>query len=1081
MLLQYSRPIPEGNKSPTRQSLGEESDDSNSPPLASHVSSRSSLQEGDLLGAARKGNQNPQIHPSKGLGTTFDLYDSAKLEQAHREYVQTLNDQHHEVRVRQELETQQLAQRNSVLSEQNMKLHDALAQSQARANSNHSSKHSHRSPSPTHKPSKSIKIGPGKRTQSVASSRMTHRSVTKEEVGQIVTDTLNKSLPALLGEAFKITFPHLLQSSAVVTPVEVAPAEGATSPSLARSVQSAPPGDFQVPAVQVTKSATSVGGVGGSHGPPGKVQKGATLPLSAASLVRGKKSLVTHMSTVPEAREQSSSASNPRQNPPPLPTPQTSKTQLQPPKSNPNSYNSNAKPKQNTITYKSKAIVQDTTNFPLSPGNPIIAPLAPTPTYHVPIGTKHEQSQYLTPQNLARVDSWAQQDALVNMGTIPPSQAASVKHNRTAASNHTHLTEGGHSVTSSEARANMVKHEELNALNELLKRPTHSPPASARPKPRPQPNPVINPPAFNIYPPSVTQVSYANDAPRKPSSKVVIPPLKQARHSNPPSHSSPPSSPPPKTSKKAKDSKQTSSGHSNKKTNCPPEPPAQGQAPAKSGKKQQKKNPSSHGSGSSSSSSTPSKDQNPAPPPMAGGGEDAYTMLAKAILNLSDKPSKVHLDRFKMNYHCQLPHVRLDKGERTTSTVVIKTFVKARAVEAAAELAASRKPVSPEDWHSYFKFHLVHLDNALQEEMQEMLKEHPVQDPKVFWKMVFKVILPVHLSIPACTQAMEEYMPWHEPVGILRWAAVLTALLEHLSYLRHKRGMEKDLHIAETRYHHLQRMIQLCPLQPNMQLDTAFTAYQVDISTAMDKDEEITTSMYNAASTAFIKYLTQKWAKYSCFDTFGHRLVQGDIAPTQVPVTHTPPPLRATPSPPVSPKPAARASPAPPPPTYQQVVVEGGVGPGPLGQVRAFTPGPPGRKLSCREKHPIKDEPYLFPKVAPTGLTRTWPWKMYTCPNDPVKERWPCSYPPPEDCTDKRCQHYGDWLDVQNVCTYCLSPDHKRPGCEKYTLNMEKGTTRRKAEEAAKALGGQAQPQAAQVTGVPSNSALVTPTQVMGN
>jgi hypothetical protein len=40
--------------------------------------------------------------------------------------------------------------------------------------------------------------------------------------------------------------------------------------------------------------------------------------------------------------------------------------------------------------------------------------------------------------------------------------------------------------------------------------------------------------------------------------------------------------------------------------------------------------------------------------------------------------------------------------------------------------------------------------------------------------------------------------------------------------------------------------------------------------------------------------------------------------------------------------------------------------------------------------------------------------------------------PPPPEAEGMGCEYYGDYLDLQGLCTYCLSNEHKKDTCAKY-------------------------------------------------
>jgi hypothetical protein len=233
------------------------------------------------------------------------------------------------------------------------------------------------------------------------------------------------------------------------------------------------------------------------------------------------------------------------------------------------------------------------------------------------------------------------------------------------------------------------------------------------------------------------------------------------------------------------------------------------------------------------------------------------------------------------------------------------------------------------------------MEATLQEEMLRQLARVHVQGHNQFWTMVLKAVLPMHLAVQVCEQALAGYMPWHEAIGIVRWAEVSTAMLEHIAMLRHKQGQDKDMFMAETKYLSLNNMVQLCPLHANQRLNAVLDVMKMDITKAMIKGKVISWTLYEEVSTCFVDHLEEQWAMYSCLNTFGHEVVTWDIAPIVLPGSQG----RVTPAPkPSAPRAAspidkATAEPVNPLPTstYSHVVVEGGAGDAVPAYLRAFT------------------------------------------------------------------------------------------------------------------------------------------------
>jgi len=185
----------------------------------------------------------------------------------------------------------------------------------------------------------------------------------------------------------------------------------------------------------------------------------------------------------------------------------------------------------------------------------------------------------------------------------------------------------------------------------------------------------------------------------------------------------------------------------------------------------------------------------------------------------------------------------------------------------------------------------------------------------------------------------------------------------------------------------------------------------------------LTEELYQTANKGFMRHLTKWLNKYTYQLTFGQ-----SQAGIKKPPANSPPDTNTTinhihtPAPdnkPDTPKDSG-------PPSYSQVVTEGG----------AAGPANPKTHIPAADKvlrYP-QDKPPPLDKIAPTGKYRTWHILQKTNPQG--GPRVLCADPPPAECTDNRCLYYGDWLDVQNICTYCLSTEHQKPDCQRHKLSV---------------------------------------------
>jgi hypothetical protein len=392
----------------------------------------------------------------------------------------------------------------------------------------------------------------------------------------------------------------------------------------------------------------------------------------------------------------------------------------------------------------------------------------------------------------------------------------------------------------------------------------------------------------------------------------------------------------------------------------------------------------------------------------------ALQELAKAIS--SQVQDKAHpVEKFKMNNYFQLKQVRISKGERITTPFILKTLSNVKTIDSAASKASNRKPQTANEWHTYLKFHLAHLEDSLHEEMSAYCQENDFHNAADFWTQVYKKVFPSDIALDAFDKALTSYMIWSEPLGFERWQAITNIMLTHKAHMKGKLPTEVPIYIAEGISQQLQRVVRACPEQQSATLFKDYTSTYSDILNARELCHPVTKEMYTTSNQMFIRQLKRLLDSYTSESIFGHSTSKehkaSDATPKVQQITREVP--SSTP---------AEAS---PPPTYTQVTQLGGQGYQGRPAPKDRKPVPPGHQ-----------------SIAPTGLVRTWNWYTVTNPNDKVKHpiRIPCYDPPPKECTNSKCVYYGDWLDVQGVCSYCLSDKHLKSACEKYRLAVAKYT-----------------------------------------
>jgi len=381
------------------------------------------------------------------------------------------------------------------------------------------------------------------------------------------------------------------------------------------------------------------------------------------------------------------------------------------------------------------------------------------------------------------------------------------------------------------------------------------------------------------------------------------------------------------------------------------------------------------------------------------------------------KPS---VDKFKIFFHLTLKKVVLSKGERVTPQYVIGVFNAARDIDTAALKASNRQPINQDEWNSFFKFHLTHMTGALHEDLVALVHQGKFKDSKTFWTAVYHRLFPAYLAREALNKTLASYMVWDEPLGIERWEAITKSILDYQGAMSGKVGESHAFYMAESFNTQIHRVIDNSTEGCSAVLCREFAPYNLQIEEAMEENTLLTEELYAKANKGFIRHLTKWLNKYTYQLTFGHpqAAIRKGTPPANPPTTsptinhmHTP----TQESNPTTPR-------ASEPPTYSQVTTEGGVG----------APATPAQHIPGADKVLKFNTGYVprLEKIAPTGELRTWHWKQLT--NPPGGPRISCASKPPEECTNQACQYYGDWLDVQKLCTYCLSKEHQKADCPRH-------------------------------------------------
>jgi hypothetical protein len=271
-------------------------------------------------------------------------------------------------------------------------------------------------------------------------------------------------------------------------------------------------------------------------------------------------------------------------------------------------------------------------------------------------------------------------------------------------------------------------------------------------------------------------------------------------------------------------------------------------------------------------------------------------------------------------------------------------------------------------------------------------------------------MFPAYIAREAFEKALISYRIWEEPLGFQRWVTITNAILSYQATMLGRKLHHHAYFVYEQLHTQLSRTIKACPEQQAGILLRDFTNFNIAIEMALDQGHDVTLEMYQQACHGFIAFLT-KWLNRQTYEsTFGHKQstkLLGSSAKPQI--NH----ISAR-----SPNPSVHTTPATTPPSYATVTKEGGQ-------------GPPPTKLhtSAASKQATFQKPKAqLAEYAPTGFKRTWKWwsKTYHTDGRPFTL---CQDPPPPECTNDKCKHMGDWLDLNGLCTGCEQEGHVRDNC----------------------------------------------------
>jgi len=337
----------------------------------------------------------------------------------------------------------------------------------------------------------------------------------------------------------------------------------------------------------------------------------------------------------------------------------------------------------------------------------------------------------------------------------------------------------------------------------------------------------------------------------------------------------------------------------------------------------------------------------------------------------------------------------------------------------------------------------LHFEGGLGNEIAYLLDHQDITATTSFWLLVFRKVFPPGMSHHAFDQALQQYHMWSEQVDLDRWDEVTRLIVSYQEMCTGKTGFELEAAVHQRMYRQLITVINACPTKQCQELMNKLETMQEPIMQAQDSMMIVNPQLYALVYFKFFAWLKLWVARFTYQGVFGYpqggapkksnvRFMHPEPA-SYYPAPSAAPPL--TPSAPIrTPTPAAVTPVASP--TYAEMLAT----PEELHLRKLHT------SVAAKQGMPGRTQSTVLEEYAPTGKKRTWTWMQRTKPSKPGT-RMACNGPPPSTCTDPRIKYYGDWLDSQDLCSFCEKSGHVKSDCLTYhnTAKLTAEYSRRKA------------------------------------
>jgi len=333
-------------------------------------------------------------------------------------------------------------------------------------------------------------------------------------------------------------------------------------------------------------------------------------------------------------------------------------------------------------------------------------------------------------------------------------------------------------------------------------------------------------------------------------------------------------------------------------------------------------------------------------------------------------------------------------------------------LEQCVENATRRDPTTQQDWQSVYRFLNSHLAEDLRGEMKDILSRGTVMGYDAYWNELLHLLLPRSTSTELVDTFLADYAVWKEPQGLSRWLKVTRQLVSFICERKGMHGAELAKHAQELMLQQVLRTFNKVPDETKrMQFIEQYDSVHKELHS---QGILLTAQHYQAACDKLIDPIRNRMQNnFSSAALFG-------VPTTSRAPHHKPMQQHAVPEYAMHARQISQQQEVP----YSTVVAAGGEGLH-VQQIQHAKPyGSAAAKTNMATTVPSN-----FSIVGPAGNLRKFGPNHLTKKINGKQVRL-VDPAPVASLHGQPVEYYGDWLEMQGLCTYCQQPGHVRIDCD---------------------------------------------------